>query len=603
MRPHRRTLALSGVLALLGAAGGLAQPLAAREVIEALADDESLLVPLVVLGGLVAFSAVIVAANFWLLERTSERVVLDVRHDLARRLLRLRLGALDSQAPGDLVARATSDSTLLGSVSSTALVQLVMGAITLLASIFLMGVVDLVLLGVTLAVLVVVGGAVALVLPKIMRATERQQEAVGGLGAALERALGGLRTVKASGAEERETRAVTDAAQRAYERGMESAGYQAIVGTATGLIVQVAFLAVLGVGGARVASGDMGVGDLIAFLLYLFYLTDPIASVAQGATQLQQGLAAVRRIDEVTTLPVEEDGPAQAEAVPAAAREAASPAAGTAATDSASPTAPAASSNSASPTAPAASPDSASPIVAFERVSFGYRPDRPEVLHEVSFEVPERGVTAIVGPSGAGKTTLFALLERFYEPDAGAIRFQGRDLATWPRAALRAQIGYVEQEAPVLAGTLRDNLLYAAPEAGADALHAVLRETRLEELVSRLPDGLDTEIAARGASLSGGERQRIAIARALLRRPALLLLDEAASQLDAVNEMALRDTVARAGERRAVLAIAHRLSTVVSARRIVVLEEGRVRATGTHAELVQGDGLYAALAATQFSAV
>jgi ABC-type multidrug transport system fused ATPase/permease subunit len=573
IRPHRRTLAVAGVLALLGAAGGLAQPLAAREVIEALADDESLLVPLVVLGGLVAFSAVIVAANFWLLERTSERVVLGVRRELATRLLRLRLSALDLQAPGDLVARATSDSTLLGSVASTALVQLVMGAITLLASIVLMGVVDLVLLGVTLAVLVVVGGAVALVLPKIMRATERQQEAVGGVGAALERALGGLRTVKASGAEERETRAVSDAAQRAYERGMESAGYQAIVGTATGLIVQVAFLAVLGVGGARVASGDMGVGDLIAFLLYLFYLTEPIASVAQGTTQLQQGLAAVRRIDAVTTLPVEDEGPVAAPAAPAAA--------------------PPAASGSASP---------AAPMVVFERVSFGYRPDRPEVLHDVSFEVPERGVTAIVGPSGAGKTTLFALLERFYEPDAGGIRFQGRDLAAWPRAALRAQIGYVEQEAPVLAGTLRDNLLYAAPEAGEDALHAVLRETRLEELAGRLPDGLDTEIAARGASLSGGERQRIAIARALLRRPALLLLDEAASQLDAVNEMALRDTVARAGQSRAVLAIAHRLSTVVSARRIVVLEKGSVRATGTHAELVQGDALYAELAATQFSA-
>ncbi len=567
IRPHRRTIALSMVLALFGAAGGLAQPLAAREVIDALAEDESLLVPLLVLGGLVAVSSVIIAANFWLLERTSERIVLGTRRALAGRLLRLRLSALDREAPGDLVARATSDSTLLGSVSSTALVQLVMGAITLVASIVLMGVVDLVLLGVTLAVLVVVGAAVVVVLPRIMRATERQQEAVGGLGAALERALGGLRTVKASGAEERETRAVTDAAERAYERGMESAGYQAIVGTATGLIVQVAFLAVLGVGGARVASGDMGVGDLIAFLLYLFYLTDPIASVAQGATQLQQGLAAVRRIDEVTTLPVEED-------------EAVTPAA--------------------APAAPASDGDA--PLVVFERVSFGYRPDRPEVLHEVSFDVPARGVTAIVGPSGAGKTTLFALLERFYDPDSGAIRFQGRDLAGWPRAALRGQIGYVEQEAPVLAGTLRDNLLYAAPDAGDDELRAVVREARLEEVVARLPDGLETQIAARGASLSGGERQRIAIARALLRRPALLLLDEAASQLDAVNEMALRDTVARAGESRAVLAIAHRLSTVVSARRIVVLEAGQVRATGTHAELVQSDALYAELAATQFTA-
>jgi len=567
VRPHRRTLAVAGVLAVLGGAGGLAQPLAAREVIEALADDDSLLVPLLVLGGLVAFSSVIVAANLWLLERTAERVVLGTRRELATRLLRLRLSAFDREAPGDLVARATSDSTLLGSVASTALVQLVVGVVTLLASIVLMGVVDLVLLGVTLAVLVAVGGAVALVLPRIMRATERQQEAVGALGAALERALGGLRTVKASGAERRETHAVAEAAERAYRRGMESAGYQAVVGSATGLIVQVAFLAVLGVGGARVASGDLGVGDLIAFLLYLFYLTEPIASVAQGATQLQQGLAAVRRIDAIATLPVEEDGRSAAGGTPGESLVA---------------------------------PEE--PLVVFDLVSFGYRPDRPEVLHEVSFEVPARGVTAVVGPSGAGKTTLFALLERFYEPDAGSIRFAGRDLGGWPRAALRAQLGYVEQEAPVLAGTLRDNLLYAAPEAGEEALSEVLREARLEELVGRLPDGLDSEIAARGTSLSGGERQRIAIARALLRRPALLLLDEAASQLDAVNEMALRDTVARAAERRAVLAIAHRLSTVVSARRIIVLEQGRVRAEGTHAELVRGDALYAELAATQFSA-
>jgi ABC-type multidrug transport system fused ATPase/permease subunit len=211
-------------------------------------------------------------------------------------------------------------------------------------------------------------------------------------------------------------------------------------------------------------------------------------------------------------------------------------------------------------------------------------------------------VTAIVGPSGAGKTTLFALLERFYEPASGAIRFAGRDLDEWPRNVLRAQIGYVEQEAPVLAGTLRDNLLYATPDASEEALSFVLEEARLQELVARLPEGLDTEIAHRGSTLSGGERQRIAIARALLRRPPLLLLDEAASQLDAVNELALRDTLSRASESRAVLAIAHRLSTVVSARGIVVLEDGRVRAVGTHGELVKTDDLYAELAATQFTA-
>jgi ABC-type multidrug transport system fused ATPase/permease subunit len=240
--------------------------------------------------------------------------------------------------------------------------------------------------------------------------------------------------------------------------------------------------------------------------------------------------------------------------------------------------------------------------VAFEEVRFRYRPELEEVHRGVTFDVPPGGMTAVVGPSGAGKTTVFSLIERFYEPDGGRVLVDRADVRDWPVAHLRAAIGYVEQDAPVLSGTLRENLLYGAPGASDKDVLRVLRTARLDRLVASLPDGLDTEVGHRGTKLSGGEKQRVAIARALLRRPRLLLLDEATSQLDAVNEAALRETIADAALTTTVLVVAHRLSTVTMADRIVVMDAGQVRAVGTHAELVAGDALYAELAATQFLA-
>jgi ATP-binding cassette subfamily C protein len=220
----------------------------------------------------------------------------------------------------------------------------------------------------------------------------------------------------------------------------------------------------------------------------------------------------------------------------------------------------------------------------------------------VTFEVPAQGMTAFVGPSGAGKTTVFSLIERFYDPESGTITLDGRNLADWELSGLRSAIGYVEQDAPVLSGSLRDNLLLGNPDADDDAVTRVLKTTRLDGLLARLPKGIDTLVGHRGTRLSGGERQRVAIARALLRHPRLLLLDEATSQLDAVNEAALRDTVADVARTTTVLVVAHRLSTVTMADRIVVMDAGRVRAVGTHRELVSADPLYAELAATQFLA-
>ena len=252
----------------------------------------------------------------------------------------------------------------------------------------------------------------------------------------------------------------------------------------------------------------------------------------------------------------------------------------------------------AAPTVPTAAGPAA---IEFTDVWFHY-PGRSggRWVHEgLTFTVPAGGVTAIVGASGSGKSTIFGLLERFHDPQRGVVKVDGVDVRDWPLAQLRATLGYVEQDAPVLAGSLAENLGLAAPDATEQAVAAAIRMARLDGVVANLPAGPDTPVGHRGSTLSGGERQRIAIARALLRQPRVLLLDEATSQLDAANEVALREVVAEVGRTTTVLLVAHRLSSVVAADRILVLDGGRVRAAGTHAELLASDELYRRLAAGQ----
>ncbi|WP_191095031.1 ABC transporter ATP-binding protein [Streptomyces kanamyceticus] len=566
-RPHRGAVALGALFTLIGAASGLAQPLAAKSLVERLGTDESITGILLLLTGLVLLGTAIESVGAYVLERTAESVVLAARRTLIGRLLRLRLSEVERTQPGDLMSRVTSDTTLLRAVTTQSVVSAATGGFTFMATVVMMALMDPVLLGVTLGVIVLIGGATALVMPKIAQATQRAQEAVGTISTALERAFGAFRTLKASGAERREAAAVRQAAQEAWRHGVRSAKWQSVAWSSVGLSVQVSFLAVLGIGGARVASGAISIATLVAFLLYLFYLIDPVSRLVEAASQYQVGSAAVARIVQAERLETEEvDGPD--------ARESTEPG--------------------------AARPSAAS--VAFEDVRFRYREDLPYVHHGVSFDVPGPGMTAFVGPSGAGKTTVFGLIERFYDASGGRVLVDGKDVQEWPLAELRSAIGYVEQDAPVLAGTLRENLLFGAPGATDDDIDDVLVRARLDAVVRRLPEGLDTVVGHRGSKLSGGERQRVAIARALLRKPRLLLLDEATSQLDAVNELALRDVVAEVAREVTVLVVAHRLSTVTLADRIVVMDAGGVRATGTHAELVAGDPLYGELAATQFLA-
>jgi len=562
VRPHRWALLTGALLALATGATGLVLPLIARGLIDDLSHDRPIAGALLGMSALVVCNAALGALGSYVLRRTAESVVLGARRTLSSYLLRLRIPAVDRSEPGDLMARITSDTTLLREVTTDSLVGFGTGGLTLVATVVMMGLVDVVLLGVTLAVIAGAGMVLGVIVPRINRASRRAQDAVGVMGAALERILGALRTVKASGAEHREEERIHAAAQESWRQSVSAAKWSAAAGNTAGLAMQIAFITVLAVGGARVATGAIDVGTLVAFLLYVFYLMSPIQQVVGAITQYQTGAAALARIQEALRLP------AEPRSLPA----------------------------------PLPSPGAEPAALAFEDVRFRYADDLPYVHHGVTFAVPARGMTAFVGPSGAGKTTVFSLIERFYDPEAGAITLDGRGLEDWDLPQLRSAIGYVEQDAPVLSGSLRDNLLLGNPDADEADLARVLKTTRLDGLVERLPRGLDTLVGHRGTKLSGGERQRVAIARALLRRPRLLLLDEATSQLDAVNEAALRDTVADVARTTTVLVVAHRLSTVTMADRIVVMDAGRVRAVGTHRELVAADPLYAELAATQFLA-
>jgi ABC-type multidrug transport system fused ATPase/permease subunit len=561
IRPYRLTLLAGGLLSLATGVTGLVLPLIVRALIGDLSRHRGLSALIVIMSVLVLADAVLGAAGSYLLLRTADTLVLNTRKSLVSRLVRITAGAVDRSEPGDLMARVTVDTTLLRAVVSSTVIPAVTAVLTALAALVLMGLLDVVLLGVTLGAVGCIVVMETVIMPRIGCAIRQTQEAVGAISAALERMLGAFRTVKASGAEEREEAQLHDAAALAWSAGLRADLWQAVAGTTTELAIQFAFLAVLAAGAAQVASSTISVGTMVAFLMYLLFLMGPVNLLVNAAAQYQAGTAAVTRIEEARLLPAEPPGPAVQ-------------------------------------VARGAGPAS----VEFADVWFRYREGHPEVQQGVSFAIPPGGMTAFVGPSGAGKTTVFSLIERFYEPDSGTVRVDGTDTREWPLRELRAAIGYVEQDAPVLSGTLRENLIFGAPEATQEELAGVLRTTRLLDLTGRLPDGLDTYVGHRGMRLSGGERQRIAIARALLRRPRLLLLDEATSQLDAINEAALRETIADIARTITVLVVAHRLSTVTMADRIIVMDSARVQAAGTHTELVAASPLYAELAATQFLA-
>ncbi|MEU4682901.1 ABC transporter ATP-binding protein [Streptomyces xinghaiensis] len=542
-RRRKAAVGSAVVLSLLAATATLLLPLQVRDLVAALTSDGPPAGPLVTMAGLAVGAAGCSALGAYLLARAGEGLVASARNRIAAHVLRLPLRTVRREGAGNLVARVSSDSSQLRSVVDVGVTQIPASLFLTAGTLVAMGLLDWVLLLVVVCTFTLAGAGVTLSVRAIRSGVERQQGAIGAMSQQMTAAVLSLPTVKAFRAERQAAASLERSVDDAARAAVSVARSQVMVGPTMQLGQQIAIVAVMVTSGARLADGVLTIGEFAAFIVYLLQMISPLTMLVSGIARMQTGLAARSRLDSVLTLPREHPG----------------------ATEPAAPV----------PSAPA---------VTFEDVT--YTDAGRTIIHEAAFTAPARGLTALVGPSGAGKTTLLSLIERFLPPTSGRIAVGGRALEEWPLEQLRGQISYVDQNFTLIEGTVRENLLLGAEDGHREAdLWQALETMGLREAVELLPDGLDTELG-RAEDLSGGQRQRLAAARVLLRDARIVLFDEPTSQLDSENEERLRRMMRDLAGERAVIAVAHRISTVQDADLIVVVDEGRIVGRGTHEELL-----------------
>ena len=561
--PYRGRLFWAAVLILLGSAIGLAFPLVVRELLDAafLADDRGLLNQVALfLMVLFFFQAVVNFAQSYLTASVSERVVADLRRDLFRGLVRQPPGFFSRRRVGELSSRLASDAGLIQGILRFGIPELVRQITFLAGAVVLVTITHPRLTLITFVAIPPTVLAGWLLGRRVRRISTGIQDRLADAVSRAEQVFSQVRTVQSFNREEWEEALFQEAVDDTRDRGLKRAIARALL---TGTVTFTAFGAIVLVlweGGRLVLDGALTPGTLVAFLLYAVTIAGAVSSLAGFWSNLQEASGAARRIFELLDHPRELKEPHE----------------------------------------PRSLPRPVEGRVRYEGVRFRYGPELPEVLHGIDLELKPGETVALVGASGAGKSTLASLLPRFYDVTDGAVRIDGVDVREVPLTELRGAIGLVPQEPLLFAGTIRENLRYGNPEASDTEMEAAAREARAHDFIAALPEGYDALVGERGVTLSAGQRQRMAIARVLLKAPALLILDEASSALDAESEALVQDALDRLMVGRTTLVIAHRLSTILRADRILVLEDGRIVDQGTHAELLDRNPLYRRLYRAQF---